>query len=59
MHYRDGKIGLEILTTLDEFLELYPVDRIRRYPGNALELHENMTHQIAVLHMDGHKRQDA
>ena len=57
MHYREGKTGLEILTTLEEFLDLYPVDRIRRYPGNVLELHENMTHQIAALHMDAHKRQ--
>ena len=57
MHYREGKTGLEILTALEEFRDLYPVDRIRRYPGNVLELHENMTHQIAALHMDAHKRQ--
>ena len=49
MHFRDGNTGLDILTTLDEFLDLYPVDRIRRYPGNVLELHPDITRQVAVL----------
>jgi len=53
MHFREGRTGLEILTTREEFLDQYPVDRIRRYPGNTLEIHENMTKQVAVLELKG------
>ena len=56
MHFREGKAGFDILTTLDEFLEQYPVDRIRRYPSNVLELHKDMAHQVAVLALDYYKK---
>ena len=49
MHFRQGGTGLEILTELDDFLEQYPVDRIRRYPSNELEIRPEMTRQAAVL----------
>lgn len=49
MHFREGGCGFDILTTREDFLNQYPVDRIRRYPGNILELHPDMTRQIAVL----------
>ena len=53
MHFREGRTGLEILTTREEFLNQYPVDRIRRYPVNVLDIHENMTKQVAVLELKG------
>ena len=56
MHSREGQAGLEILTSREEFLSQYPVDRIRRYPGNVLEIHENMTKQVAVLALAGYER---
>ena len=49
MHFFEEGRGLEILTSRGAFLEQYPVDRIRRYPGNELELRPEMTKQIAVL----------
>lgn len=49
MHFYEEGTGLEILTSREDFLKQYPVDRIRRYPGNALEIHPNMTKQVAVL----------
>ena len=56
MHFREGGAGLEILTTREEFLAQYPVDRVRRYPGNVLEIHENMTKQVAVLELKGYQK---
>lgn len=56
MHFREGGAGLEILTSREDFLELYPVDRIRRYPGNVLEIHEHMTKQVAVLELPGYQK---
>ena len=53
MHFREGRAGLEILTTREAFLDQYPVDRIRRYPVNVLDIHENMTKQVAVLELKG------
>ncbi len=53
MHFQEGGVGLEILTSREEFLAQYPVDRIRRYPGNVLDIHENMTKQVAVLALKG------
>ena len=49
MHFSEEGKGLEILTTREDFLAQYPVDRIRRYPTNELELRPEMTKQIAVL----------
>ena len=56
MHFRQGGAGFDILTTLDDFLELYPVDRIRRYPSNVLELHKDMTKQVAVLELPAYQK---
>ena len=49
MHYRLGELGLENIGTLDQFLALWPAERIHRYPDNALDLTADTPRQVAVL----------
>ncbi len=49
MHYRKGAVGFNVLSTLDEFLELYPHTLIKPYPANVLELTADTPRQVAVL----------
>ncbi len=49
MHYRNGNLGFDVLSTLDDFLEQYPAELVRRYPSNTLAVEKDMPEQIAVL----------
>ena len=49
MHYRLGEVGFPVTATADDFLALYPRERVRRYAGNTLELTADTPEQVAVL----------
>lgn len=49
MHYRSGTMGFDVLSTLEDFLNQYPADLVRRYPGSTLAVEKDMPRQIAVL----------
>ena len=49
MHYRDGKRGFDVLTTVEDFTKLYPADQVKRYPGNVLAVERDMPPHVAVL----------
>lgn len=49
MHYREGDMGFDVLTTLEDFVGQYPADMVRRYSGSSLELTPDMPRQVAVL----------
>lgn len=48
MHYRDGGVGFDVLSTLADFTKLYPAEQVRQY-GASLTLEKGMEKQIAVL----------
>lgn len=48
MHYRDGKTGFDVLSTLDAFTGLYPAAMVKRY-GSTLALEKDMPKQVAVM----------
>ena len=48
MHYRDGAVGFDVLSTLDAFTGLYPADEVKRY-GSTLTLEKDMPKQVAVM----------
>lgn len=52
MHYRKGERGFEVLTTLEDFLNQYPPELVRTYPGPTLAVEPDMPRQIAVLTLD-------
>lgn len=47
MHYRGEGFGYDVLGTLEEFTAL--CDCVVEYPGNSIELNEEMLQQVAVL----------
>ncbi len=49
MHYRDGERGFDELATVEDFLRLYPAERVRRVLGNVLENPGELEPQVAVL----------
>lgn len=51
MHYRQGPMGFEVLTTLEDFLSQYPREMVLRYPGSSLTLSPDMPRQVAVLQL--------
>ena len=48
MHYRDGAVGFDVLSTLDSFTGLYPPGQVKRY-GCSLTIEKGMEKQVAVL----------
>ena len=48
MHYRDGAVGFDVLSTLDSFTGLYPPEQVKRY-GSSLTIEKGMEKQVAVL----------
>lgn len=48
MHYRDGEVGFDVLSTLDDFTKLYPAEQVRQY-GVSITLEKGMEKQVAVL----------
>ncbi len=48
MHYRDGAVGFDVLSTLDSFTGLYPPEQVKRY-GCSLTIEKGMEKQVAVL----------
>lgn len=48
MHYRDGEVGFDVLSTLDDFTKLYPAEQVRQY-GVSITLEKGMETQVAVL----------
>lgn len=48
MHYRDGNIGFDVLSTLEAFTGLYPAETVKQY-GNTIEITSGMPPQVAVL----------
>lgn len=51
MHYRQGPVGFDVLSTLEDFLSQYPQDMVVRYPGNSLTLTPDMPRQVAALRL--------
>lgn len=49
MHYRRGPVGFDVLSAVEDFTALYPPERVRRYPSNALTLERDPPRQVAVL----------
>ena len=47
MHYRSEHFGYDVLGTLEDFTKL--CDCVVEYPGNSIELNEEMLQQTAVL----------
>ncbi|RHP48078.1 MBL fold metallo-hydrolase [Clostridium sp. AF32-12BH] len=47
MHYRSENFGYDVLGTLEDFTAL--CDCVVEYPGNSIELNEEMLQQTAVL----------
>ena len=63
MHYRSGEVGFPVTAPVDDFLALYPREKVRRYGGSVLELTADTPEQVAVLslpegaaHWYDHKR---
>lgn len=52
MHYRDGGVGFDVLSTLDDFTALYPAETVKRYGGNTLDIAPGMERQVAVLRLE-------
>lgn len=48
MHYRDGAVGFDVLSTLEDFTGLYPAEQVKRY-GSSLTVEKGMEKQAAVL----------
>lgn len=48
MHYRDGAVGFDVLSTLEDFAGLYPAEQVKRY-GSSLTVEKGMEKQVAVL----------
>lgn len=48
MHYRNGPVGFDVLSTLEDFTGLYPVERVKRY-GGTLTVEKGMEPQVAVM----------
>lgn len=49
MHYRNGGVGFDVLSTVDDFTGLYPAGQVKRCSGNVLTLEKDMPKQVAVL----------
>lgn len=49
MHYRKGGMGFDELTTVEDFVKLFPAEQVRCYPGNVLTVEKDMPHHVAVL----------
>ena len=49
MHYRNGGVGFDVLSTVDDFTGLYPAEQVKRCSGNVLTLEKDMPKQVAVL----------
>ena len=47
MHYRGESFGYDVLGTLEDFTAL--CDCVVEYPGNSIELNEEMLQQVAVV----------
>ena len=48
MHYRNGPVGFDVLSTLEDFTSLYPAERVKRY-GGFLAVEKGMEPQVAVM----------
>lgn len=48
MHYRNGTVGFDVLSTLEAFTGLYPAEMVKKYDG-TLTLTQNMPKQVAVM----------
>jgi len=49
MHYQGKDFGFPVLTTVEEFLSLFPTELTRRYDSNTFTLTADIPAQIAVL----------
>ena len=47
MHYRSESFGFDVLSTLDSFLDAYPVPVT--HPGPWIDIQKDMEQQTAVL----------
>ena len=47
MHYRSESFGFDVLSTLDSFLDTYPVPVT--HPGPWIDIQKDMEQQTAVL----------
>lgn len=48
MHYRNGPVGFDVLSTLEAFTGQYPPEQVKQY-GSTLILEKGMPKQVAVL----------
>lgn len=48
MHYRNGPVGFDVLSTLEDFTGLYPAEWVKRY-GGFLAVEKGMEPQVAVM----------
>jgi len=53
MHYRDGKLGYEVLECVDSFLRHFPDAEIHHSEENSLIIDQTTAEQIAVLRYQG------